>query len=563
MREPKKQLQNLYRYQPVEYHRVGRGIRPVNPEDENERCYELVHIKLAPRRLRMLSLFNSVILVGLLIALFAGSLLLPKPTESKVEKRALAQRPSFSIKGLLSGDFARDIEVYFSDTFPLREMFVSLSAVVDQSQGVRFDDVRVVGPGNDAQNMTAEPITSSIEQVSSVPQQSAPTSRPKDKEATISHIEATAPAPSPVDENATGTVSNGIFICQGRAMSLYGGSHESARRYTSVLNNYAKALPDVQIYNMIIPTASEFYMPQKYSSMTQSQKGVIDLIYSSLDPSIKKVNAYDALAAHTNEYLYFRTDHHWTGRGAYYAYTAFCQQAGFTPLTMEDFETRTLEDFIGTMYSQTQDSTLLNNPDYVDYYIFKQPYTAFRYDRGAPFTAIPHKLWGEYAKSPNSYSVFLQGDFPLIEVDTGIHNGRKIAVIKESFGNAFAPFLINHYEKVYIIDQRYFERPLIEFIKQQGINELVFANNSFAVCTPAQISSIENLKNAYVYTPPKTPVKPQEAADTAANSAEETTHDDIPKESSKPQKKTSSEKPVEKGILNEATSGLLKPRNRP
>lgn len=562
MREPKKQLQNLYRYQPVEYHRVGRGVRPLNPEEENERCYELVHIKLAPRRLRTLSLINSTILVGVLIILFAGALLLPKPTESKVEKRALAQRPSFSLKGLLSGDFSRDIEVYFSDTFPLREMFVSLSAVVDQSQGVRFDDVRVVGPGSDAQNMTAEPILPSASQVSSVPQQAAPNPQPEDGGTTASSLETAAPTPSPVDENATGTVSNSIFICQGRAMSLYGGSHESARRYTSVLNNYVKALPNVQVYNMIIPTASEFYMPQKYSSMTQSQKGVIDLIYSSLDPTVKKVNAYDALAAHTNEYLYFRTDHHWTGRGAYYAYTAFCQQAGFTPLAIEDFETRKLEDFIGTMYSQTQDSTLLNNPDYVDYYIFKQPYTAQRYDRGAPFTGIPHNLWGEYAKSPNSYSVFLQGDFPLIEVDTGIKNGRKIAMIKESFGNAFAPFLINHYEKVYIIDQRYFERPLIEFIKQEGINELLFANNSFAVCTPYQISCIENLKNAYVYTPPKSPVKPEESVIPPESLKGEQAHDDTAVESSTAKKNVTHEKSVEKSKLNETTSGLLKPRNR-
>ena len=67
-------------------------------------------------------------------------------------------------------------------------------------------------------------------------------------------------------------------------------------------------------------------------------------------------------------------------------------------------------------------------------------------------------------------------------------------MVKESFGNAFAPFLINHYEEVYIVDQRYFQLNLVEFIKENGIGELIFANNSFAACTPYHISHIDNMR---------------------------------------------------------------------
>lgn len=262
-----------------------------------------------------------------------------------------------------------------------------------------------------------------------------------------------------------------------------------------MLNSYHEELPDVQIYNMIIPTAIEFYVPDKYRDLTQSQKAMIDLVYGTLDPSIKKVDAYSELAAHTDEYIYFRTDHHWTGLGAYYAYRAFCGEAGLTPKELSDFETRRLDDFIGTMYSQTQDTTLLKNPDYVDYYLFKQPYEAQRFLVDAPYSGVDSTLWGEYAQSPNSYSVFLHGDFPLVQVKTGIGNGRRILVVKESFGNAFAPFLINHYDEVYIVDQRYFQLPLVDFIREHGINELVFANNSFAVCTPYHIRCIDNMRH--------------------------------------------------------------------
>ena len=96
-------------------------------------------------------------------------------------------------------------------------------------------------------------------------------------------------------------------------------------------------------------------------------------------------------------------------------------------------------------------------------------------------------------------------------------------VVKESFGNAFAPFLINHYEEVYVVDQRYFEFPLVDFIKQNGINELVFANNSFAVFTPYHIRCIDGLRHLALYPlPAPVPAEPdpQEEAEEPVESSE-------------------------------------------
>ncbi len=67
------------------------------------------------------------------------------------------------------------------------------------------------------------------------------------------------------------------------------------------------------------------------------------------------------------------------------------------------------------------------------------------YKKNAPYTPVEASLFGEYAQGTNSYSVFLHGDLPLVRIDTELHNGRSIAVVKESYGNAFVPFLVNHY----------------------------------------------------------------------------------------------------------------------
>lgn len=496
-----------YRYNPAA---TPGPARTPDPGEERADYYERLRHKFTPEQLRRLGWVNIAVIGCALALFFLASLLLEKPVRSVIEKRDLARFPAVSAKALLSGGLTRDIETWYADTFPLRDAFVGLSAVVDESRGVRFDDVRIVAPsGGETQEIPPDASTRTP----------APQPEPQGRQnAAVSSADAssdreeTAPFVPQVDPNhdhaviddgmGPGAINNGTFVYKGMAMSLFGGLRENGSWYAETINRYHSELPGVRIYDMVIPTAIEFYVPDKYRDLTQSQKDMIDYIYGRLDPEIKRVDAYSQLQKHADEYIYFRTDHHWTGLGAYYAYVAFCEQAGITPLQISDFETRRLDDFIGTMYAQTQDTTLLKHPDYVDYYIFDQPYTAERYDRGAPYTPISWSLWGEYAKSPNSYSVFLHGDFPLIKVKTGIGNGRKIMVVKESFGNAFAPFLINHYDEVYIVDQRYFELGAIDFIKQNGINELIFANNSFAACTPYHIKCIDNMRHQAGYDAP-------------------------------------------------------------
>ena len=104
------------------------------------------------------------------------------------------------------------------------------------------------------------------------------------------------------------------------------------------------------------------------------------------------------------------------------------------------------------------------------------------------------KMYGEGASGSNSYSVFLQGDLPIVKMETQHGNGRKIAIVKESYGNAFAPFLVNNYEKVIVVDQRYYTGDFIAMLKAEGINELLFINNIFAAHTPFHIDKIKNLK---------------------------------------------------------------------
>ena len=138
-----------------------------------------------------------------------------------------------------------------------------------------------------------------------------------------------------------------------------------------------------------------------------------------------------------------------------------------------------------------------------EYFVPPVEYTAWRYSEGSPYTPVESSLFASYATSgPNTYSVFLHGDFPLLHVQTSNHTGRKIMIVKESFGNAFAPFLISHYDDVYIVDQRYFELGVEDFVQENGITDLLFLNNIFAVNTGVRIDELEGIQRQSYTAPP-------------------------------------------------------------
>lgn len=487
--------------------------------------------------------------VGMVSVLYSD-----RPTVSEIEKRELTPLPSFSVSSLIHGQYTKQLSAYFADTFPARESLVRLAGAIREYRGFHFDDVLLYDASEqnsiidanlpllpdssslpvalppalpekprDAQSQAAQVLASSSTDAESV--QSPESTQETD---TTPHAESAAPAVSsavetnlplslPVDEtDAFDSVEEGvrmgaIFIYKDSGFTIFGGSDKMGQWYAQVLNTYQNVLGDhIKIYNLVVPSSIEFNLPGRYQSVTTSQKPKLENIAALLDPAITWVGVYETLSQHRNEYLYYRTDHHWSTQGAYYAYVEFAKAAGFEPVPLEKMEKRTLENFLGTLYSQTQNSKMAANPDHVDYYIMPTAYKCYQYRKGSPDTAIRVPLYGEYAKSYNSYSVFMHGDFPVTVIDTDIKNGRRIAVVKESFGNAFVPFLVNHYETVVVIDQRYLEKSFYNVLNEFNINELLFINNIAAAHTAVRIQELASLPNR-TYVPPKTDAQPADA----------------------------------------------------
>ena len=441
----------------------------------------------------------AVFLVTVLALVGALSLVLPKPTVSQYEKRELASFPALSAKALWSGQWMRDFESYYADTFPGRDGFIAAAAVLEDEKGIRGRDEIRLYAGNQG-GQASDPASSSSAAGSSAPPagpSSAQASAGSDPSSSGEGDGSSSSTPDAPPEVPDGYLTEGYCIVGDRGVTLFGGYRPVAEEYAAILTRFAdKVSGTAKVYNIVVPCSGEFYLPEKYQSLSNSQKDNIQYLYSRLGESVTGVDAYSLISQHTDQYLYFRTDHHWTALGAYYAYAAFCQSAGLTAVDIDKVEKRTIENFLGTVYGATRDPKLGEHPDTVEYWITAPNGTAQLYMKGredAPLTLFP---WSETSAGGNAYGVFIYADNPLFWThNPDLDNGRKALVLKESYGNAFAPWLFANFEDVYVIDYRHYERSVYDFVMENGIDTVIFINNSFAANTNYHAQRIDYLCN--------------------------------------------------------------------
>jgi hypothetical protein len=461
--------------------------------------------------------FNLILFTIVLVVMGNLFFVLPKSTVSVVEKRKLAEMPAGSlfhdggfdtnfVKLIFSGAYFKDVDDYFADHFPLRENFVATSFWLKERRGFHSEKIGFYKTvGVDAQVPTGVDTTLGVK-ADSIPLDSA--------------------------DHGSAETTEGVVIYDGRAMEVFGGSSKMARLYADAVNKYQVALQGTaNIYVIGVPSSIAFYPPTEYRKMASTEQANINQIYGFLSPGIKTVNAYDEIAAHRSQYIYFGTDHHWTGLGAYYAYVAFCKTSGQAPIALDAMTHKVKKNYLGSLYYLTRDSRLKDNPDSVEYWMVPGRHTTLRY--GTTLTkGTAGSLYAEHASGGNSYGVFLGGDNPLMRIDNpDIHNGKKVVIVKNSYGNPFSTYFTANYETVFVVDYRYYNGSLLDLIKDNAINDVIFINGVFSANTSWHIKMMAKVMNGSGAKNPKPP-KPDSApkdADTVKNNVKDSLKNKNPK----------------------------------
>ncbi len=269
-------------------------------------------------------------------------------------------------------------------------------------------------------------------------------------------------------------------------MPIYGANPNNFKKYAAAINKYKEAFPDINVYSIVAPTACEFYAPPEIAAMSASQLAHINIVNKNL-VGVQAVDVYSALAQHVDEDIYLKTDHHWAPLAGYYAAQEFAKAADVPFLPLSEYEKHVNKGFCGTMYGYSGKNEIIkNNPEDFVYYTPKNiKYTSTYYNYiisdgdviGAYEPANAAFFVDHGDNNSSNYCTFMIGDGKIVHVQTGTKNGRRLGIIKDSYGNAMAGYLFGSFEEIYVMDLRYFSHNMIDYIQEKGITDLLFVNN--------------------------------------------------------------------------------------
>ena len=271
-------------------------------------------------------------------------------------------------------------------------------------------------------------------------------------------------------------ITNGIIIVGNRGMEQFGGSTAGGEKTAQKVNEFKKAVgANINVYIMPCPSSAAFYAPDKYPDSIKNHVNCFNGIKDNL-VDVKYVDTLTALGAHTDEYIYLRTDFHWSGLGGYYAAKELAKVAG-TPF--DDISTFTEESVDGVKGSLVRYASVLGNyPDTLYWYVPSRQHTVTYYS----VSNFKNPISGRTLFSTNKgYTKFIYGDSYTTHIKSDVNNGRKLLVFKDSYGNALAPYLLSSFEEVYMADYREFKLNALDFIEEHGITDVCFAMSAFAV----------------------------------------------------------------------------------
>ena len=243
------------------------------------------------------------------------------------------------------------------------------------------------------------------------------------------------------------------------------------------INSMISNMENVNKYFILVPNSVKILEDKLPAYAPNANELVyIDRVKSSLDNNIKFIDVYETLYSNRDKYIYYKTDHHWTTKGAYLAYEKFMEGMGMSPHGEDYFDIRNVTDsFYGSLYSKSGFRGL--DSDSIELYIPKQDEGVIveYIDEGKDSSSIYNM---DNLRRKDKYTVFLDGNHPLIRINTNTDNRKKLLIIKDSYANSFIPFLTGHFSQIHVVDPRYYDKDINTLIQDHGINNLLIIYNT-------------------------------------------------------------------------------------
>lgn len=381
---------------------------------------------------------------------------------SEFENTSLAQKPAFSWSSFVDGSFGSKYVKYINEQFLGRDNWISMKAVADmglgriESHGVTYGDDHYL-----------------MEKLEIVEDQNYPAN------AGTNIVKQTA-----LDR------SNGM-------VSSFLQMYDQPITFSLVPNSYA-------ILEDEVPTGFPGADQQAYTQQ-------IYRTLSEADDQLEIVDFSDALSQHKDEYIYYRTDHHWTTLGAYYAYVAYCEQKGLTPVSLEELKENKVEDFYGTFYSkakrpsQPADTITWYDVD-VDEFAFAANLQQDKQlaqlgevvqEDGLELLRVDGMMDQRKFEVRDKYAAFMWGNSGYVKIKSS-HNlnhqeGKtsRLLLFKDSYANSMIPYLTYNYDEIIVVDLRYMAKSTKELMQEEFDDIFVMYNFSTYVSGASDLAKLK------------------------------------------------------------------------
>lgn len=357
---------------------------------------------------------SLAVTVMFLTVILAGALYLffaPEKSFSEDENRALEPLPQISLESVRGGSFMQSMEDWAGDHFPLREKLVSLNTAAELFSGRR------------------------------------------DLASDYSKV----PAEGGVYFGKNGHIyevllpdTQGVFKANADALNYF------AEKY------------GMPLYVLAVPSGSQEQTENLPGFAPNfDQRTELDTLKASAGKNTHVIDAFSKLSLKTGNDYYFKTDHHWTTYGAYAGYSSLVNAMGERQFPQSNFTYRTIsKPFYGTLYSKAVWSGCTPDKFILPYYKGSLNITQQVLDK--TYKGLYRE---EYLDKKDKYSVYLGGNQAVTVIRNPSASGGKLLVIKDSFANSMMPYLELNFSEIHVIDLRYYNKDIYEYIKQNGIKK--------------------------------------------------------------------------------------------
>ena len=286
-----------------------------------------------------------------------------------------------------------------------------------------------------------------------------------------------------VDQIGGGRQENGVLKGKkGQLMEqIEVADKEHLAANLKAIKSFAESQSDIPVKMMLVPDAANVLKKDLPTfAKVEDQTQMFSMVKKDLGDAVEWIDVATELSKHTNEKIYYKTDHHWTTLGAFYAFQAAAPSLGITDDMSGKYVSYAVTDsFNGSLASKS--GMNLKEKEQIDIYVPTEEDTDLIVDYVDEGKRVTSLYNSSALKEKDKYTVFLGGNYSLLDIRTVSTSKKKLLIVKDSFANSFIPFLTLYYREIVVVDPRYYSGTINDLMDSYRISEVLFlySGNTF------------------------------------------------------------------------------------